>query len=412
MNYELSVGGLLALLRRRIAMLIFIPIFAAVVAYALPAYFAKPMYQSTAKVYLDRAATSELALVPKIPIYINVATGEAAAAKAIALMGADISVKEFQRMISIVTEDDVLVITGRSAEPALAKQAVGALVRVMPGIFPPSLNVDQVAIIEEASLPGAPVNRVSKRNVVVAGLFGVVLAAGLALYLEYFHGGVRSAGMVEQMGLRLLASIPKAKGAPGALVVEEPDSPAAQSYFKLVAQLRAADSDIKSLAVTGPVGENPPAFALNLAAALAISGSKVLFVDGDLRNPSISAGPSEGKSTLADLAGGGKRAGFEPGPVANLSLLRGGSPENSLALVCSQQVYKLLKEFERDFDWVIVAAPALGEGSEAIIWSTIAAGMLYNIKWDSVSLNGVHRALAQLRAANANVVGAVLSGVK
>lgn len=413
MNYELSVGGLLALLRRRIAMLIFIPLVAAIIAYALPTYLAKPLYQSTAKVYLDRSASSELALVPKISLYVNVATGEAAATKAVGVMARELTVKEFQSMINIATEDDVLIITGRSAEPALAMEAVEALVQVMPEIFPQSLNVTAVAIIEEASLPGSPVNRVSKRNVVVAGLFGIVLATGLALFIEYFHGRVHSASQLKQLGVGLLASIPKLGLAPDAIItVEKPDSSAAESYFKLVAQLRAAGQGVKSLTVAGSQEERPATVALNLASALAISGSKVLLVDGDLRRPSFPESFPGRKDSLTDLVGGSEREGFEAGPVENLWLLPGGRPENPLAVICSQQVYKLLKEFEEDFDWVIIAAPALAPGSEAIIWSTITGGMLYNIKGDFTSINGVHRALEQLKAANANVVGAVLTNVK
>lgn len=418
LDYEVSIKGLLEMLRRRIVLLIVIPLVFIVVAYAVIICSSENVYQSIAKVFPERSADSEFGVAPRISLYASVLGAEEAAATAVKQLSFNISVEGFLKMTTVSYEDDLLIIEATSPDPALAQEAAAALAKVAPEVLISNLLTDKVVTIEKASLPTAPVNPFSKKRLVVIGLFGGVLALGLAFYLEFFHGKIRSHTMIEQMGVDFLASIPIEEGAQApSVVVTDPNSKATSAYYQLAVRLRAVAqaNGIKSLVVTDPVvAQTPPTVAINLAVALALSGSKVLLVDGNLRNPSLDvAFTQEQTVTLSALL-----KERPPGPallpssVDNLTVLQGGDIQNPLAVLSSQSLYKLVKDFERDYDWVIIATSAVSENNDAIIWATLAQSALLSVQWNTVSINKALRALGQLKTAKVKLVGAVFNNVK
>jgi Mrp family chromosome partitioning ATPase len=71
----------------------------------------------------------------------------------------------------------------------------------------------------------------------------------------------------------------------------------------------------------------------------------------------------------------------------------------------------MLKSLGDQFDWVIVDSPPVMPVTDASIIAHSAAGVLFVVGSEVVSLPAAVRALEQLDAANARFLGAVLNGV-
>jgi uncharacterized protein involved in exopolysaccharide biosynthesis len=71
------------------------------------------------------------------------------------------------------------------------------------------LETNNVRVMEEATVPGAPVRPRRARQILVGVVAGLVLALGVALGIEYFDTTLRTPDDVERyLGLPVVAIIP------------------------------------------------------------------------------------------------------------------------------------------------------------------------------------------------------------
>jgi uncharacterized protein involved in exopolysaccharide biosynthesis len=76
-----------------------------------------------------------------------------------------------------------------------------------------SLETNNVRVVEEASVPEAPVKPRKMRQLMMSAVAGLVLALGLALGIEYFDTSLRTPDDVErELGLPVVAIIPAFEG--------------------------------------------------------------------------------------------------------------------------------------------------------------------------------------------------------
>lgn len=180
-------------------------------------------------------------------------------------------------------------------------------------------------------------------------------------------------------------------------------------------QYSLAGKETAIIAVTSSLrSEGKSTTALNLAAAYAQEGRNTLLIDADLRNPVLhSVFGTANRVGLAQVLADGTpvEACTMPSGIDRLTLLASGSsPYNPSELLASRRMDKLLEDFRRNYEAVIIDTPSLLEVTDAQLIASKCDGILLVIRAGKVKQSAAIKAKELLMHVNANVLGFVLNG--
>ncbi len=187
----------------------------------------------------------------------------------------------------------------------------------------------------------------------------------------------------------------------------------------LLANIRFAgiDSPIKTIVVTSSVmDEGKSTVAGNLACAIASSGKRVLLVETDLRRPTLGTmldlhnangiyGVLSGRCSL--------RAAVRATKIPNLYFMDAESNvPNPVDIFATKRFAVLVDKLAQTFDYVLFDTAPIGLFADAAVISNLADGTLVCVRQNSTKRDTVKKVLQQLRAADANVIGIVMTFVE
>ena len=193
---------------------------------------------------------------------------------------------------------------------------------------------------------------------------------------------------------------------------------AAEAYRLLRTNILFALPDEGSCRVIGVTsalgGEGKSTTSLNLAYTLAEAGKRTLLVEADMRLPTIARrlGLEKGYGLSHLLAGlcAGEEAVRESGLKELLRVLPSGDiPPNPSELLGSAQMRASLAALSKDFDFILLDLPPIGEVSDALVVSQLTNGMLLVVRQNYATRAAVAEAMRQLQYAQAKVLGFVLT---
>jgi capsular exopolysaccharide synthesis family protein len=192
----------------------------------------------------------------------------------------------------------------------------------------------------------------------------------------------------------------------------------AEAFLKLRTNLQFMDVDKppRVIVVTSPLpGDGKSTVALNLAAALSMSGQPVMLIDADLRRPVMaeSLGLVEGVG-LTDVLIGRVQVEEVVQRVAglpNLAVLAAGPvPPNPSEMLGSKSMRRLLKRLRKDCT-VIIDAPPLLPVTDAAVLTAAADGALVVVSSGRTLDTQLRDALGNLSAVSGHTLGVVLNRV-
>ncbi|WP_206214127.1 CpsD/CapB family tyrosine-protein kinase [Adlercreutzia sp. ZJ154] len=187
----------------------------------------------------------------------------------------------------------------------------------------------------------------------------------------------------------------------------------------LLANVRfsSVDEPVKTIVVTSSTpDEGKSTVSSNLACAMASSGRRVLIMDCDMRRRSLGAmldlHPKNG--IYAVISGSVSiDSAISATKYKNLFFMDGEpnipSPPDILS---TRRFDALLESLRERFDYVIIDTPPLGAFVDAAIISSLADGVLLVVRQNSTKKKAINDSIQQLRAANARILGAVMTFTK
>ena len=286
------------------------------------------------------------------------------------------------------------------------------------------LETSDARVLSSAEVPGGPSypNRRQKLlTIVMMGFFG---ACGLVLALQMLNPGMRSPEQVQQaLGEYVLGVIPIMPGKTAMFdyVLEKPQSSVVEALNALKFSLALSDPDIriKTLQVTSSVPEEgKTSLALSLARVEAVSGKKVILIDGDLRRSSIvkKLGLEPGQKGLSDLVVAGEadladyimrdeKGSMDFMPVGTAKYANAGD------IFASLRMRHILDELKSRYDLIVIDAPPVMAVADARIIGRLVDKTLFVVRWDKTPGKVAKAALEQLRRHGTEVAGAVLQQV-
>ena len=181
--------------------------------------------------------------------------------------------------------------------------------------------------------------------------------------------------------------------------------------------LASKDGGARLLGVSSPCPQEGKSFtSINLAYSLAKDGQKVLLIDGDMRRPSV-AGVLEmsrtpGLSNL--LAGGNADEIIHFGTLhENLDvLLSGDIPPNPSELLGSEKMKRVIEEFSRQYDYVIVDLPPVTAVADPLVMSKLLDGIVVVVRHGFTRKKNVREAVRQLNFSGVRILGFVYNGFR
>jgi succinoglycan biosynthesis transport protein ExoP len=275
---------------------------------------------------------------------------------------------------------------------------------------------NNVSVVDRAEVPGGPYKPNLMLNLLVGLGLGLIGGLGAALALEFLNDTIKTPDDVrDKLRLASLGVIPKKKGTEAvAEELKDQSSALSEAYYSLRTSLQFTTDHgaPKSLLITSTrAAEGKSSTTLALAQNFARLGNSVLLIDADLRKPAFVTGvdSEEGLSKLITnqdpLQKHVLNTQFE-----NLALLPCGPlPPNPAELLASPRLKAIINEAIGLYDMVIVDGPPVLGLADAPLLGGVCRATLLVIESGKTRTKAATDAIARLRAAGANIVGAVLT---
>ncbi len=270
------------------------------------------------------------------------------------------------------------------------------------------------------------------RNLLIAGVLGLVLGLLAAFLRDHFDRSLRTIDEIEKaFGVPVIAQIPTirkgSKERPRMLWDENGEF--AESFRGLRANLEylAVQRPLKTILVTSPAAnQGKTTVCANLATALAQSGASVVLLEADLRRPALSAafGLPAGRPGLTSVLVGNVQLGRatvaidlpeSPGQGNNersVTVLPSGPlPPNPSELVASPRMRRLVEGLGDLFDTVVIDSPPILPVADTLGLAKLVDGVIVVVRAKSATSDEAHDVHALVDRLDIPLVGIVVSDV-
>jgi capsular exopolysaccharide synthesis family protein len=286
------------------------------------------------------------------------------------------------------------------------------------------METSDARLISEAQVPGGPSYPNRRKKLMIFVLMGLFGACGLVLALQFLNPGMRSPEQVQQvLGEYVIGIIPAlpSRAEVHDYVLDKPQSGVVEAIHALKFSLALSNPDIevKAVQVTSSVpSEGKTSLALCLARVEAMSGKKVILVDGDLRRSSIvkKLGLKPGHKGLSDLVVAGEvelsdfimrdyKGQIDYMPIGTAEYANAGD------IFSSHRMAYIVDQLKSEYDLVVVDSPPVMAVADARMIGRLMDKTLFVVRWDSTPGKVAKTALEQLVRYGTDVAGVVLQQV-
>lgn len=317
------------------------------------------------------------------------------------------------------------------------------LQRYMESVQQQSFPITEARVITRASRPPAKSHPQTLVVLALSTLGGLMLGLGIGVFRDLYDRVFRTSEMVEAiLNTDCVAVVPRVPSGQihataanhpvvlaGPRTIQRGDDPilwaAIDSPFsrfsesirsiKVNADLNVTKSS-KVLALTSALpNEGKSTLAFVFAQSVAQSGARVLLVDCDLRNPSLSRKvASNAEKGILDVLS--KNATLQDvlwkDPVTGLFFLPGATKSriaHSHEILGSDQMKEFVDRLRGDYDYVIIDFPPLTPVVDVRTTAHFVDSYVFIVEWGKTQVQVVERALRSARAVGDNLLGVVLN---
>nr|BAT23392.1 tyrosine-protein kinase [Klebsiella sp. 1754/49] len=299
-----------------------------------------------------------------------------------------------------------------------------------------SSAIGNVRIIDNAVTQPKPV-KPKKIIIVLIGIFlGIVVSAGIVLLKVLLRRGIETPEQLEELGINVYASIPVAEAfarkkvndkgwgnrnseqSQSFLAIENPADLAIEAIRGLRTSLHFAMMEARNnvLMISGVSPNAGKTFvSSNLAAIIAQTGKKVIFIDTDMRkgythklfNVKNDKGLSDILSGKSDINGAVRTI-----EQANFDYIsRGAVPPNPAELLMHRRFGELLNWASERYDIVVLDTPPILAVTDAAIIGNYAGTTLLVARFELNTAKEIDISVKRFEQTGVNVKGCILNGV-
>ena len=200
------------------------------------------------------------------------------------------------------------------------------------------------------------------------------------------------------------------------IAYRDPKSPISEVYRTLRTNVKFAslEKELKTIVFTsaGP-NEGKSTIIANYAVTLSYSGSRVLMVEGDLRNPTVHKMfglPNRQGLTNILINNDDYTSYVQNTMIDGLDAITSGpKPPNPAELLGSNRMVNYLERFKADYDYVLIDTPPIVVVTDAALLASVCDGAILVVSSGEVVVDAAVKAKELLDGAKANTIGVVLN---
>lgn len=203
---------------------------------------------------------------------------------------------------------------------------------------------------------------------------------------------------------------------PRLTLAHDPDSPRSEGIRTLRTELLMRTAGRRGagiFALLSPcAGEGRSQLCAELAIAFAQLGSKTLLVDADMRNPQqhLLFGADNDIGLAQALVDSSTVRMRRVKDIPQLAVLTsGGIPPNPLELLLGNRFERLVSDWRRSCEYVVIDTPPTSQFSDALALATVAGNVVVVGRAHHTLFKDVKEMSRKLETTRARVVGAVLN---
>ncbi|BEO60506.1 tyrosine-protein kinase Wzc [Serratia sp. YC16] len=299
-------------------------------------------------------------------------------------------------------------------------------------------TVGNVRIIDQAMVQPKPVEPKKIVIILVSMILGTFISFAYVLLRSFLHRGIESPEQLEELGINVYASVPlsewqrkkdldfanKIKGkkkntdANTLLAFGNPADLAIEAIRSLRTSLHFAMMEAKNnvLMISGASpGIGKTFISANLAAVVAKSGQRVLFIDSDMRKGyAHELVGLAGNNGLSDILSGKldyKSAIKSVGEGGFDFISRGQIPPNPSELLMHSRFSTLLSEVSKDYDLVLVDTPPILAVTDAAIIGKHAGTSLVVARFEVNTPKEIDISIRRFEQNGIEIKGVILNAV-
>ncbi|MDR0848323.1 MAG: polysaccharide biosynthesis tyrosine autokinase [Propionibacteriaceae bacterium] len=307
----------------------------------------------------------------------------------------------------------------------IAQSIAESLVDTVRSLSPVDLNEKSTitaTVVTPATTPTSQTSPKVALTLALGVIAGLVFGVALAILRKTLDVTIRSEEDVKNVtDHSVIATIPFDSTFTSTrdplIMRSSPTSIAAEQFRRLRTNLQflaIGSNKRRVFLVTSSIsGEGKSTVAINIAAALAEIGDRVLLVDADMRRPSVARylnlEGSVGLTTVL-LGKASLREVIQPlGPGAPDVLPLGSVPPNPAELSGSRAMWNLIEQATKEYDTVIIDSAPLVPVTDTAILSAFSSGAIVVAANGKVPGPQLQDALDSLDKVNTPVMGIVMN---
>ena len=440
----MTIADLLQIVRKHLASAIisFVVVFAAVAAVT---FIMPPKYTATAEVFATYAGqsgetqtTNDMSsganyLNTQITTYPELVKTEAVLQPVIKDLGLDMTTTDLAGVVTATNPSNTFMvdISAEVGDPQQAADIANSVAKnlsdqISSDLYNNSSSSNgspiKLTVVQKAQTPTSQSSPNIPLYLAVGLIFGIIVGVGVALLRDILNTKVDSTDDVRELThASSLGTVPQATILDDSrpVIVAQPAGSEAEEFRRIRTNLSfltttATQGHGRLLVIssTDP-SEGKTTVSANVAVALAEEGKSVLFIDADLRHPSVAHKLGiEGHVGLSHVLS--RQA--SPADVIqkywkpNLHIMPAGKrPANASILLNSDLMKEMVEQALTQYDYVIIDTAPLSVASEATVFGRMAGGLVLVTGKGVVEKKELENTATALQAAEVPILGFIFN---
>ena len=285
-----------------------------------------------------------------------------------------------------------------------------------------NLQVSKLKIIELPSLPGSHFYPNPKKNFIIAFFLSIIFGYALFFFKEINLTALKNTEVIDSLNILQLGILPrvgKIKNGTDILQMftSDKESHFAESIRSARTILESKFNKHKSFLITSSnPSEGKTTFAFNLALSLE-KANKVLFIEGDLRRPTVLTrfvGFEGKKFGLSEIISG--TAEFQEViheiPGTKLNIITAGEVKVDLSdVVTKDQLKKFFDTLKIEYDFIIIDSPPVQPVSDTLLLVQAVDYNFFIIRSEQTKTGSLMSSVKKIKNVGAKIDGIILNDV-
>ena len=283
-----------------------------------------------------------------------------------------------------------------------------------------NLQVSRLKIIENPNLPSSPFSPKPIKNLIVSFIISFVLVYGLLYYREMNSSVIKSPEAIDSLNIPQIGILPRIEDIKRGyhilqMFVEDGGSSFAEAIRSSRAIIESKFKKNMSYIVTSSnPSEGKTTYAFNLALSLEKS-NKVLFIEADIRRPSVLNGFYQFDKEilgLGEIITGSAQiseAIFRV-PGTDLDIITSGEKRFDMSdIVNKEQIKKFLDLLKLEYDYVIIDSPPVQPVSDTLILTQASDYNLFVIRSEETRTVSFMSSIKKIQNVGAKINGIIVN---